>query len=37
MQAQHDLLNEVAKLIEDNSLKTSLGEHFGVINAGEST
>ena len=30
---QHNLLNRVAELIDDGVLKTTLGEHFGVINA----
>ncbi|MGZ9708186.1 zinc-binding alcohol dehydrogenase family protein [Pseudomonas sp. GNP013] len=30
---QHNLLNRVADLIDDGTLKTTLGEHFGVINA----
>lgn len=33
MQAQHDLLNEVAKLIDAGKIKTTLGENFGTINA----
>ncbi|WP_406228195.1 zinc-binding alcohol dehydrogenase family protein [Pseudomonas siliginis] len=31
---QHKLLNRVAELIDAGTLKTTLGEHFGVINAG---
>ncbi|MGF6594709.1 zinc-binding alcohol dehydrogenase family protein [Pseudomonas sp. 2835] len=30
---QHKLLNRVAELIDDGTLKTTLGEHFGTINA----
>ena len=30
---QHKLLNHVAELIDAGTLKTTLGEHFGVINA----
>ena len=30
---QHNLLNRVAALIDDGTLKTTVGEHFGVINA----
>lgn len=33
MIAQHELLNRVADLIDQGVLKTTLGEHFGVINA----
>lgn len=33
MQAQHDLLNEVGKLIDAGKIKTTLGENFGTINA----
>ncbi|MEY4561511.1 MAG: hypothetical protein RLZZ618_788 [Pseudomonadota bacterium] len=33
MQAQHDLLNRVAELIDDGTLRSTLGEHFGAINA----
>jgi zinc-binding alcohol dehydrogenase family protein len=33
MQKQHDLLNEAARLIDANTIKTTLGEHFGTINA----
>lgn len=33
MQAQHDLLNEVAKLIDAGTLRTTLAERFGTINA----
>ncbi|WP_299572801.1 zinc-binding alcohol dehydrogenase family protein [uncultured Shewanella sp.] len=33
MQAQHELLNAVAKLIDDNVLKTTVGNNFGKINA----
>jgi len=30
---QHELLNRVASLIDESVLKTTLGEHFGTINA----
>lgn len=33
MQAQHALLNRVAELIDAGTLKTTVGEHFGQINA----
>jgi zinc-binding alcohol dehydrogenase family protein len=33
MQAQHVLLEQVAKLIDAGTLQTTLGEHFGRINA----
>jgi zinc-binding alcohol dehydrogenase family protein len=33
MQKQHDLLNEVARLIDVGTLRTTVGQHFGVINA----
>ncbi|AZD77319.1 zinc-binding alcohol dehydrogenase family protein [Pseudomonas chlororaphis] len=33
MQEQHKLLNRVADLIDAGTLKTTLGEHFGTINA----
>jgi zinc-binding alcohol dehydrogenase family protein len=33
MIAQHELLNRVAALIDQGVLKTTLGEHFGPINA----
>ena len=33
MQKQHDLLNEVASLIDLGKLRTTLGEHYGTINA----
>jgi zinc-binding alcohol dehydrogenase family protein len=33
MQAQHDLLNQVADMIDSGVLKTTVGEHFGTINA----
>lgn len=33
MVRQHALLNRVAGMIEDGSLATTLGEHFGTINA----
>jgi NADPH:quinone reductase-like Zn-dependent oxidoreductase len=31
---QHELLTRVAEMIDAGSLRTTLGEHFGVINAG---
>ena len=31
--AQGDLLNEVARLVDSGTLRTTLGEHFGVIDA----
>lgn len=31
--AQHQLLTEVAALIDDQTIKTTLGEHYGTINA----
>ncbi|MGF1701191.1 zinc-binding alcohol dehydrogenase family protein [Photobacterium makurazakiensis] len=33
MQAQHDLLNDAAALIDAGRLKTTVGDHFGMINA----
>lgn len=33
MVRQHELLNRVAAMIEDGTLSTTLGEHFGTINA----
>jgi zinc-binding alcohol dehydrogenase family protein len=33
MQAQHDLLNEVARLVDEGALRTTLTETFGPINA----
>ena len=33
MQEQHLLLNEVAQLVEDGRIRTTLAEHFGQINA----
>ncbi|MFK8252013.1 zinc-binding alcohol dehydrogenase family protein [Ancylobacter terrae] len=33
MSAQHDLLNEVAKLVDAGTLRTTLGAHYGTINA----
>lgn len=33
MQAQHVLLEQVAKLIDAGTLQTTVGEHFGLINA----
>ena len=33
MIAQHQLLNRVAELIDTGVLKTTLGEHYGAINA----
>lgn len=33
MQKQYDLLNDVSEMIDKGRLKTTLGEHFGKINA----
>lgn len=33
MQAQHELLKQVAQLVDAGRLRTTLGEHFGAINA----
>ncbi|GAA4649767.1 zinc-binding alcohol dehydrogenase family protein [Kistimonas scapharcae] len=33
IQKQHDLLNSIASLIDDGLLKTTLGNHYGAINA----
>jgi len=33
MQAQHDLLNEVARFVDEGALRTTLAETFGAINA----
>lgn len=33
MQKQHELLNEVARLIDAGTLKTTVAKHFGTINA----
>ncbi|MBX3626678.1 MAG: zinc-binding alcohol dehydrogenase family protein [Rhizobacter sp.] len=33
MQAQHDLLEKVAQLVDDGRVRTTLAEHFGPINA----
>lgn len=30
---QHELLNRVSQLVDEGVLKTTLGEHFGAINA----
>jgi len=30
---QHNILNEAARLIDEGLIKTTLGEHFGKINA----
>ncbi|VWC71159.1 putative alcohol dehydrogenase [Burkholderia lata] len=30
---QHDILDRVATLIDDGTLRTTMGEHFGVVNA----
>ncbi|HAT70807.1 MAG TPA: zinc-binding alcohol dehydrogenase family protein, partial [Flavobacteriaceae bacterium] len=30
---QHHILNKVSDLIDNNTIKTTLGEHFGRINA----
>ena len=33
MQSQHDLLNRVSQLVDEGRLRSTLGEHFGVIDA----
>lgn len=33
MQAQHELLNRVAQLVDEGRIRSTLGEHFGAINA----
>jgi NADPH:quinone reductase-like Zn-dependent oxidoreductase len=33
MHKQHELLDEVARLIDAGKLRSTLGEHFGTINA----
>lgn len=33
MIAQHELLNQAARLIDQGRLRTTLGEHYGTINA----
>lgn len=33
MQRQHDILQRVSQLIDDQTLKTTAGEHHGIINA----
>lgn len=33
MQRQHEILNRVADLVDDGTLRTTLGEHFGNISA----
>jgi zinc-binding alcohol dehydrogenase family protein len=33
MQAQHDLLERVAQLVDEGRIRTTLGDHFGAINA----
>ncbi|MCK0156841.1 zinc-binding alcohol dehydrogenase family protein [Cellulophaga sp. F20128] len=33
MLAQHNILNEVSTLIDNGTIKTTLGENFGIINA----
>lgn len=33
MQAQHALLTQVAQLVDEGRIRTTLGEHFGAINA----
>ncbi|MEH6627802.1 MAG: zinc-binding alcohol dehydrogenase family protein [Motiliproteus sp.] len=33
MEKQRELLNQVSKLIDSGTIKTTLGEHYGVINA----
>ncbi len=34
IQKQNDLLNHVSLLIDDGVIKTTLGENYGTINAG---
>ena len=33
MQAQHELLTRVAQLVDEGRIRSTLGEHFGAINA----
>ena len=33
MQAQHDLLNRVAQLLDEGMLRTTMTEHYGVLTA----
>ncbi len=33
MQAQHDLLTRVSQLVDEGRIRSTLGEHFGAINA----
>ena len=33
MQRQHEILNEVATLVEGGRLRSTIGQHFGQINA----
>ncbi|HZV62392.1 MAG TPA: zinc-binding alcohol dehydrogenase family protein [Methylophilaceae bacterium] len=33
MQAQHEILNEMAELVDAGLIRTTVGEHFGLINA----
>ena len=33
MQRQHDILQQIGELVDDNTLKTTAGEHHGIINA----
>jgi len=33
MQAQHELLNRVSQLVDEGRIRSTLGEHFGAINA----
>jgi NADPH:quinone reductase-like Zn-dependent oxidoreductase len=33
MQAQHELLNRVAQLVDEGKVRSTLAEHFGPINA----
>jgi NADPH:quinone reductase-like Zn-dependent oxidoreductase len=33
MEVQHEILNKVSKLVDEGTLKTTLGENFGKINA----
>jgi len=37
MQKQHDLLTTLAELIDNNVIKTTLGKHYGTINASNLT
>ena len=33
MQVQHDLLNEVSRLVDQGFIRTTAGKHLGAINA----